>query len=321
MPDFGPRINVTGGIKAQTKRGGFGSSWWGKRWIEVLESFDLGGRLERGRLYARKGQVLTLEISEGMVEATVQGSDVTPYDVSINVTTLTSAQWATVLDALSSQAVYTAKLLAGEMPPDIEALFNAANVPLFPAKKKDLKTKCSCPDTSNPCKHIAAVYYLIGEEFDRNPFLLLELRGMDRAKLEAKLGTHEDAPSEAALSETRPSPLPTDTGGFWSGGTVVPSFGDVNVPLAAASIVTRLGGVPFWRGSEPLINSMAPIYRSASLAALDVFAGNVAGATTNDDIENGDVGVQASRDENNASPPKGNRAARNASRQSRENAG
>jgi len=62
---------------------------------------------------------------------------------------------------------------------------------LFPQKQRDLKTNCSCPDWSNPCKHIAAVYYLLGEEFDRDPFLIFRLRGIARedfVKLLSKAG-------------------------------------------------------------------------------------------------------------------------------------
>jgi len=47
---------VNGGIKAQSKRGEFAKKWWGKRWTQILESFNIGARLSRGRSYARKGR-------------------------------------------------------------------------------------------------------------------------------------------------------------------------------------------------------------------------------------------------------------------------
>ena len=166
-----------GGIKSQSKRGDFGKSWWARRWIEVLESFDIGARLQRGRAYARKGQVLSIEIDKGCVTASVQGSRARPYDVKINVATLSDDNWSRVVDALSEQAIFAAKLLSGEMPEDIEQAFKNIKLSLLPEKRKDLDTDCSCPDWSNPCKHIAAVYYLIGEEFDRDPFLIFKLRG------------------------------------------------------------------------------------------------------------------------------------------------
>src|SRR5438128_610491 len=115
FPPSRPR-RAEGGIKAQTKRGGFGESWWAKRWIQVLESFNIGARLARGRSYARKGQVLSMAIENGRVTAQVQGSRPKPYDVTIQVKTLSEKDWAKLLDALGRQALFVAKLLAGEMP-------------------------------------------------------------------------------------------------------------------------------------------------------------------------------------------------------------
>src|SRR5262249_29560519 len=171
FPRSRPRA-AKGGIKSQSKRGAFGQSWWAKRWIAVLESFDIGARLGRGRSYARGGQVLSIDVAKGEVTARVQGSRPKPYDVTIEVKTLTAGEWDRLVLALSGQALFVAKLLAGEMPQDIEQVFTEAGLSLFPQKSRDLLTDCSCPDWSNPCKHVAAVYYLLGEEFDRDPFLL-----------------------------------------------------------------------------------------------------------------------------------------------------
>src|SRR5690348_2279723 len=116
--DFFPRSRpraARGGIKAQSKRGAFGQTWWGKRWISVLESFDIGARLGRGRSYARGGQVLSIEVAKGEVTARVQGSRPKPYDVTIQMKPLTAKQWDQLTQALSRQALFTAKLLAGEM--------------------------------------------------------------------------------------------------------------------------------------------------------------------------------------------------------------
>src|SRR5262249_52421381 len=141
-----------GGIKAQSKRGQFGETWWAKRWIEVLESFDIGARLGRGRSYARGGQVLNIDIDKGRATAKVQGSRPQPYKVRIDLKVLTAADWKKLVQSLSGQAIYTAKLLAGEMPQDIEQAFIKAGLSLFPERLKDLETDCSCPDWSNPCK-------------------------------------------------------------------------------------------------------------------------------------------------------------------------
>ncbi|MBN1877685.1 MAG: SWIM zinc finger family protein [Anaerolineae bacterium] len=175
------------GIKAKSKRGQFVKSWWGSRWIKALTQLMDSGRLGRGRSYARKGQVLEITIKPGKVTARVQGSRATPYKVSIELKPLTTAQWDRVLDTLAEQAIFAAQLLNEEMPDDIERVFEQAGVPLFPESGHDLVTKCSCPDWANPCKHTAAVYYLLGERFDEDPFLLFELRGQDKAAVIAAL--------------------------------------------------------------------------------------------------------------------------------------
>src|SRR5512134_2681079 len=187
-----------GRIKAQSTQGSFGKSWWAKRWIAVLEGFHLGARLTRGRSYARSGQVLDIAVGTGSIAAKVQGSRPRPYSVEIKVKTLSKRDGERLGKALASQALFAAKLLAGEMPQDIEQAFTGAGLSLFPERLDDLKTECSCPDWSNPCKHIAAVYYLMGEEFDRDPFLIFKLRGVDRERLTALLGGQAGSASARA---------------------------------------------------------------------------------------------------------------------------
>src|SRR5947209_19206929 len=117
FPPSQPR-EAKGGIRASSKRGSFGESWWARRWIQVLESFDIGARLRRGRSYARKGQVLSIDIEKGKVKAKVQGSRATPYTVTIETKALTADEWKRLAQALSRQAIFAAKLLAGDMPQD-----------------------------------------------------------------------------------------------------------------------------------------------------------------------------------------------------------
>jgi uncharacterized Zn finger protein len=270
-----------GGIKAQAKRGQFGESWWAKRWIQVLESFNIGARLTRGRSYARSGQVLSIGIEKGKVTAKVQGSRPTPYDVTIQVKTLSGADWSKVLDALSRQALFAAKLLAGEMPQDIEPMFQEVGLTLFPSKRADLMTSCSCPDSSNPCKHIAATYYLLGEEFDRDPFLIFTLRGLSRDALMARLetaGPKTDRTStrESPATSTRPiEALSTESPAFWDGtlGRIEDPFGVVEIPREPAALPRRLGGFPFWRGGSPFLDTLSTVYGAASPRGLDVFLG------------------------------------------------
>jgi uncharacterized Zn finger protein len=276
--DFYPRSRprrAKGGIKAQTQRGQFGKSWWAQRWIAVLESFNIGARLGRGRSYARGGQVLAIDVAKGEVTAKVQGSRPKPYDVSIEVKQLSAAEWKKVIDALTRQAIYLAKLLAGEMPQDIEKVFADAKLSLFPEALRDLETDCSCPDYSNPCKHIAAVYYLLGEEFDRDPFLIFQLRGLSRDELMTRLqGAAAKAPAAAVVADMAPEPLPDDPTAFWAGRGVpsdlVPS---VQAPPVPAALAKRLGNFPFWRGEEHFLETLVPIYRQAGERGLTVVSG------------------------------------------------
>jgi len=280
---------VHGGIKAQSKRGTFGESWWAKRWIAVLEGFHIGSRLERGRSYARRGQVVSIDIDKGRVKAKVQGSRPTPYAVTIVCKTLTTANWQKLTRALSSQALFAAKLLAGEMPHDIEQVFTAVGLSLFPATLQELETECSCPDWSNPCKHIAAVYYLLGEEFDRDPFLLFSLRGISRDELVSQLGSLSTSPprndatarqdaslTSPSLGAAAPEPLPAEASRFWCGADLPANFfGEVQIPPVSAALPKRLGNFPFWRGAERLLDVLEPLYRQASQQGLAAFLGEL----------------------------------------------
>ncbi|MHB2037459.1 MAG: SWIM zinc finger family protein, partial [Nitrososphaerales archaeon] len=176
------KVKGGGGIKARNLHGKIGSTWWSERWIQTLDSFGWTNRLERGRRYARMGQVIDFKLAKGSVEARVQGSMPKPYSVEISVGQIPDSKWMKIFEALGSQAAFAAKLLTGEMPQNMEGVFQSWKAPLFPTKS-ELKTDCSCPDDANPCKHIAAVYYILAEEFDRDPFMIFKLRG--RTKEEA----------------------------------------------------------------------------------------------------------------------------------------
>jgi uncharacterized Zn finger protein len=273
-----PRIKAKGGIKSQSKRGAFGESWWAKRWIATLESFNIGARLGRGRSYARSGQVLSIDIDKGVVKSKVQGSRPKPYDITIKVKTLADADWKKLAEALSTQAIFAAKLLAGEMPPEIEQVFTGAKLSLFPERLRDLETNCSCPDWSNPCKHIAAVYYLLGEEFDRDPFLIFKLRGSTREEFTKLLGATGVAPAAVEAEEQTvahpPEPLEAGAESFWRGGKLPDDFfGEVRLPPVSAALPKRLGNFPFWRGTEHFLEAIAPIYTRAAARGLNVFLG------------------------------------------------
>ena len=270
--EYSRPIEAKGGIRAASRRGDFGSNWWAKRWMQTLEQFRIGARLSRGRSYARRGQVLSIDIQNGVVKAQVQGSRKRPYDVEISVRTIGPEDWERLRQALAEQPVIAASLLSGRMPENIEDTFRAIGLSMFPERSDDLETDCSCPDWSNPCKHIAAVYLLLGEEFDRDPFLIFRMRGMDREDL---LG--EEFRQSAQTIEgppLAPEPLPQDPEAFWT--DPLPTLasadlGTATAPEMHAALTKQLGRFPFWQGNQDLTATLEEIYSAASQQAAGVY--------------------------------------------------
>jgi hypothetical protein len=188
--DFPPSkpIAVDDGIATRRQRGDMATTWWSNRLVALLDSYGLGGRMQRGRRYARQGQLASFHVEPGVVHADVQGSRPTPYSVTVAFTPLTDAQWDDVQRAIESTLRFAARLLAGEVPAELEEVFAAAGVALLPARWRDLRASCSCPDHENPCKHIAAVLYVLADRLDDDPWLLLSWRGRSRGDLLAHLG-------------------------------------------------------------------------------------------------------------------------------------
>jgi uncharacterized Zn finger protein len=274
------------GIKAQSKK--FGQTWWASKWLDALERLVDSARLGRGRSYARSGQVLNIDITPGRVESRVQGSRPAPYKVQIEINPLSNKEWDKVADAMASQALFAAKLLSGEMPQDIEVAFKQVGVNLFPASRGDLETECSCPDWSNPCKHIAAVYYLLGEQFDADPFLIFRLRGKSKDDIMALLRARRSLPAPTAAKarrtrkawavpkETEPVvPLEAGLDRFWDLASSLDEFQAViEAPQVDGVPVKRLGAPGFWRNSKvDFISTLTHAYRSVTQASLDVALG------------------------------------------------
>src|SRR5216684_127047 len=270
-------IRVQGGIKTKKEYGQIGETWWSKRWIAVLESFNMGTRLTRGRSYARQGQVISIDVEPGMVEAKVQGSQPKPYKVEIRFKTLSDQDWENVTEAMASQAIFAAKLLAGEMPKNIEEAFGAVKLSLFPTALKELETSCSCPDWANPCKHIAAVYYLLAERFDEDPFLIFKLRGRTKEQIievlrEKRAGTSsgESSTFVAGAEDSTDAAGPLleenlDT--FWQAAEALNTFAvHLEPPQVDKAILKRLGDAPFTIGGQNMASLLAKAYDAVDVA-------------------------------------------------------
>ncbi len=219
--------------------------WWAQRWVDVLESFGWIRRLERARNYVREGNVLSLDIQEdAKVSALVQGTAPEPYQVSLSLDPFDDEQWQYVTESMAERAIFSAKLLAGEMPQSIEEVFTANGLSLFPLTKFDIHSKCSCPDPANPCKHIGAVYYLLGDRFSEDPFVLFQLRGRNKEKIIANLRQLRSVSPEEAAIETPQSTAP-NLQKFWSyTEQLEPSLVVITPPPSSETVLDVLGAIP-----------------------------------------------------------------------------
>ncbi|MGK7933159.1 MAG: SWIM zinc finger family protein [Microcystaceae cyanobacterium] len=161
--------------------------WWVERWLELLDSYRFKKRLERGRNYAREGNVLSINFENSQVFAQVQGSETDPYQVSLFLDPFTDEDWDYVVETLSEKAIFSAQLLAGIMPNTIEKVFEQNGLSLFPFRLGEVRSRCTCPDKANPCKHIAAVYYQLADRFSEDPFVIFQLRGRTKENILEKL--------------------------------------------------------------------------------------------------------------------------------------
>lgn len=262
---------VKDGIRAQSRSGSFAASWWGKRWLETLEGFGWDSRLQRGRSYARRGQVVDLQLTPKGVTAGVQGSQPEPYRVRIRLLPLTDQQWEHAVAELEERPLFLGQLLSGEMPAQIGEVFEDAGAALFPQRSNDLEMSCSCPDWAVPCKHLAAVYYLLAEWIERDPFLLFELRGRDRDALLAALRARRgaDAADEAETEEPEP---PLTAAGFWGAGPVELDPENEARPAVPQALLRALGDPPGW-SETPLLAVLRPVYAAVSARAEAILNG------------------------------------------------
>jgi uncharacterized Zn finger protein len=263
--------------------------WWAQRWIDVLESFGWRRRLERARNYARQGNVLSIDFQGHKVFALVQGTAPEPYKVTLSLEPFTEEQWGYVIETLSQRAIFSAKLLAGEMPHNIEEVFTANGLSLFPFAKFDIRSKCSCPDPANPCKHIGAVYYLLGDRFDEDPFVLFQLRGRNKDQIIETLrqlrstnaeGTEKEVvPTDVEVLQTVHRPSSTfKLDRFWQyNEQLEPSLVVIAPPPSTETVLDVLGNIPFKSESnnaatqasaQATLNYLKTVYQTVSQQAI-----------------------------------------------------
>jgi uncharacterized Zn finger protein len=266
----------------------FSKTWWGKRFIEALEEITDSARLGRGRSYARNDKVKQYQISNGKITAKVRGS-INPYfgvykeplyNITIEITPIAPQDWSKAISYLGSKASLISKLLMNEVPDNIEEAFAHLNLHLLPHNRKDFHTNCSCPDWENPCKHIAGVYYLVAAQLDQDPFLLFELRGISRSKLQEELAKSPLGKALASALESQEIPpepvksyytqpkrvaatVPCSPKEFWLGEKRLPQTVEATPTASIPAIVVKKGGdfPPFWNKDISFLEVMEELYQ------------------------------------------------------------
>lgn len=235
--------------------------WWSQRWLDLLDSYRFKKRLERARNYARQGNVLSIEFKGAKVLARVQGSEAEPYKVSLSLDPFSDEQWGYVIETMSHKVTFAAKLLAGEMPQNIEEVFTANGLSLFPFTLSDIHSKCSCPDKANPCKHIGAIYYQLGDRFSEDPFVLFQLRGRTKEQIISDLRNLRSAKVEAHTIETPEVQqlIPNNQysvriDAFWQYNEPLESSLVVIAPSSSETILDVLGAIPLAKEAENAVN-------------------------------------------------------------------
>ncbi|PKN83669.1 MAG: hypothetical protein CVU46_16385 [Chloroflexi bacterium HGW-Chloroflexi-8] len=284
-----PRRTVNG-IQTRSQRGEFAKNWWARRWLEALERLMLGVRLTRGQHYARIGQIVSMEEIKGGMAARVQGSRPKPYRVTIQLTPFNNKQWEKVFDILSDKAIYVAQLLAGDMPLDIEEVFNSAGVSLFPSRTIDLQTKCTCPDKITPCKHVAATHYILGDRFDEDPFLIFRMRGKSQEQILEALRQRRGAdidldinPQIGSAWQSQPEVVrfPETLEHFWDAGQELKQVNvQVRMPNIPQPLLKRLGE-PEVASQLTLQGQLEESYNSISQFAIMIAFADTSGGATN----------------------------------------
>jgi len=177
----------------------YGNTWWGKQWLNSLNNIDFSSRLPRGKTYANKGLAKAIEIDGNIIKAEVQGSVYKPYKVRFTIPKFTSNEKIVIQSLITDNPFFLSKLLNRELPPNLNRLCEIQGIYIFPDKWDDLKGYCSCPDHAIPCKHMAAVLYLIANEIDKNPFIVFQLHGFDLFNELEKAGYASNEETEISI--------------------------------------------------------------------------------------------------------------------------
>ncbi|MCP4165986.1 MAG: hypothetical protein GY759_08860 [Chloroflexi bacterium] len=242
---------------------------WADAWLDAIASFSHPGRMRRGRRFAERGSIRKLDVRPGEISAKVKDGTHT-YDTSIQIEPLDDATWETIIEHMASQALYSARLLSGEIPPEVVEVFEQVGVSLFP-EAEALQAGCTCPDWEVPCKHIAGLYYVLAERFEKDPFLLFFLRGRSKEDLLSALRYYRQPRIDAGDSDLEEGyvspPLAESLNDFYEigAGLKTVSF-NISQPQTPMPQLKRLGPPPFTQ--LDLVTLLSPIYTAVTESAL-----------------------------------------------------
>jgi uncharacterized Zn finger protein len=257
----------------------FTETWWGSRWIQALRRLGRGWARSLANARSSTSGIRDLDISPGRIEAVVPGDNGDTYNLRIRLRTLPESTWQRVLRRLTRKALYAAKLLSGEMPRDIERVFAQSRASLFPRRRHEIDVSCTCGYLEHPCAHVAAAQYVLAEAFDRDPFLLFELRGRSREQVLAVLreirgsrASLDRAGAAALLDEDDDDapfqPRPED---YALAGDDLAALGfHIAAPDVTVGAIRAIGPPRSWPQPLPMLRAFVPIYRAASALALDI---------------------------------------------------
>lgn len=241
-------------------------TWWGKRWSQAIHD-SAPMPTPRGRQKPRGAKLRSLDPKTSEATVEVATSSVLPYEVRISVAPIADAAWVTAANALASRAVYAAKLLAGELPEDVEVAMQGAGASLFPAPG-EVRVKCNCPGVGGSCRHGAIAERALAEAIDRDPFLLFDLRGRPRRDVLAALGLPERADEK---KEEIADQIPEDPALFRRlRGDLFAIHFHLAPPATPRALLTRLGDPPGWRPPPVLAEAVGPAVEAAAAKARDI---------------------------------------------------
>jgi uncharacterized Zn finger protein len=201
---------------------------WSVPFVEMLESLRMPAEFQAGRRYQRAGNVRSLRISSSLAAAVVHDDDGATYRTRVAVRTFSGADWRRIERALAEQAIYAARLLAGELPDDLDKVLGRLGLSLFPQDLPEVALDCSCTSRPVPCRHLTATWYALAESFDTDPFGILAWRGRGRDELLERLRALR---TEARPAEPDPAALAPET----------PSFADAHSSRSPAGVFWTAG--------------------------------------------------------------------------------